>query len=457
MEEAGLLKELVKLEDELGVNIPTIHNIPIWRIVRYHARVHYLTNKTGYIKGAPKDYKVGTPRLKLFSGFWRYLGKENLSVFFAFNRLANINGEYFDKFVDPVIEESDLLKTNFVIVDPRNYCGDYPRLHREFTVSNENRTLLCQLLKYYYRYVTPLLYGKEIKRLFNKVKAPFGLPDEYIKRFYVEVGNFMAYYKYYSLWFSFLNPKRVFVVLREGYFPQIAVCKKMNIPVAEFQHGITIDSSVSYAGAYDERLDPDYFLIFGEYWKGPQFEMPLDRIVNIGWAYKDYVLKKVNSGIERKDGRVLVVSCPEITNNILDTLTEFSMSKTNYGFDIRLHPCESMNENQKEKLRRIPKAQVVDNLIESAIALPAYKYVVGENSSVIYEALSLGCVVGMLNMCGMRPAVDYPGIRDNFFVINNSKDFESFLKTDKKQSQAGAAYYSDFNNNMFMNFINQSM
>ena len=88
MEEAGLLKELVKLEDELDVNVPTIHNIPIWRIVRYHARVHYLTNKTGYIKGAPKDYKVGTPRLKLFSGFWRHLGKKDLSVFFSFNRLT---------------------------------------------------------------------------------------------------------------------------------------------------------------------------------------------------------------------------------------------------------------------------------------------------------------------------------------------------------------------------------
>ena len=457
MEEASILKDLVRKEYSLGLYEQTIFNVPIWRIVRYHTRLYYINKKTGYTTGNPIEFKFGKPKLKLFSGFWHSIGKKNLSVFFTFNRLAKVNEEFLDKFVDPVIDESDLSQSNYVIVDPRNYCGHYPRVHREHTVSNENRTLLCQIFKYLYKIITPIKYGKEINELFQKVQDAFDLPDNYIKRFYFEIGNFIAYYRYYSLWFSVLKPSHVFVVYREGYFPQIAVCKNRGIPVAEFQHGITLDNTVSFAGEYDPRIDPDYFLVFGEYWKGPQFGMPLDRIINIGWAYSKYLQKTIEKTTEKHKNEILVISSPEISDAILDALKELSQHNGDYSFDIRLHPCESYNDSQQQELESIPKARVVDNKTDSALVLPTYKYVVGENSSVIYEALSVGCKVGMLNMCGLRPAIDLPGIRDNFFVINNCDDFERFLQDDASQTGSKAEFYSAFDNKRFMQFINESM
>lgn len=457
MEESALLDKVCRLEAEYHLNNESILGIPLWRIVRYHTRLYYINKQTGYVATPPVSAKIGIPRLKIISGFTKYRRRDELSLFFPFNRLVQINGLYFDKFIDPVIIESNLSQANLVIVDPPGYLGSYSRENKDKTLANENRTLHQQCLKYLYKLITPIKYGRAIKRLFTSAKEAFDLPEHFINAYYHHTAVFLARYNYYLFWFRILKPKRIFVVYREGYFPQIAACKKLGIPVAEFQHGITLDNTVSYAGDYDARIDPDYFLTFGEFWKGPQFGMPLDRIVNIGWAYSKYLSHKVSDKGERHANEVLVISSPEISDAILDTLATLSDAQGDFSFHIRLHPCESYSDAQKEKLSKISKAIVVDNKIDSAIVLPTYKYVVGENSSVIYEALSVGCKVGMLNMCGLRPAVDLPGIKDSFFIISSISDFESFMQGDCSMEHTGKGFYSEFDNKRFMDFVNTSM
>lgn len=456
MEESNLLNDIIKTEEQLKLYDDTLLGIPLWRIVRYHSRLNYLTKKTGYLAGS-SVVKIGKPRIKFISGFWGLLGKHNISMFFSFNRLVRCNDCYLDKFVDPVIFESEIENQNYVIIDPPNYIGDYKRAHKQNTISNEGRTIFAQFLKYWFKLIVHVRYARRINRLFNKSKEAFLLSNSYRKVYFSEIAGFLANYNYYLFWLKRIKPDRVFVVYREGYFPQIAVCKKLGIPIAEFQHGITLDKTVSFTGSYDIRIDPDYFLTFGEYWKGNQFGMPLDRMVNIGWAYSKFLAKQFANVNKNNDNDVLVISSPEISDAILDALTELSKSKGDFRFHIRLHPCESYNEKQKEKLANIPCAEVVDNKIDSAIVLPTYKHVVGENSSVIYEALSMGCKVGMLNLCGLRPAVDLPGIKESFYVINNADDFEKFLSNRETSNNINGGFYSRFDGKEFMDFVEKSM
>lgn len=425
--------------------------------MRHYTRLHYLDSQVGLAFGSNSPRGEGKAKLQLFSGFWKYVGKKDINVFLPFNRLTNVRGEFLDKFVDPVISQTEIENGNFFILDPPNYVGDYKRIHKDHTVTNEGRTVLCQVFKYWFKLWTPIRYGKRIRNLYDKCKEEFRLDDACLKFYKDKVSTFLSSYYYYLLWFRILKPKRVFVVFREAYFPQIAVCKRLGIPVAEFQHGITVGDSKSFTGEYDSRIDPDYFLIFGEFWKGPQYGMPLDKMFCTGWAYKDFLAKRLGDHIEKVEGRVLVISSPPITDSIIAALTELSKADANYGFDIRLHPCEKFSPAQQNKLNQIKNAQIVDNTIESAIALLSYKYVVGENSSVIYEALSVGCKVGMLNLGGLRPPVDRPGINDNFYVINNCNDFEKFLQEEPNQSTARAEFYSDFDSEAFMKFINEKM
>lgn len=457
MEESKLISEIVKKEKELKLDDLCIGGVPIWRVVRFHTRLFFINKQVGYVAGTP-TVKVGKPKPRLFSGFWKTMGEKNLILFFAFNRLVSIQGNYIDKFIDPVIEESELKNGNYIIVDSPDYVGSYSRIHKNRVVSNEGRTFLSQFLKYYFRFITPIKYGSLIKDLFAKVQPAFELPDSFISVFYSKIANYLSRYWYYHFWLRLLKPAKVLVVYRGGYYPQMAACKKLGIPVAEFQHGITLDATVSFAGEYDPRIDPDYFLVFGDYWKGPQFGMPLDRIVNIGWAYSKYLQNVVVQNADKHLNEILVISSPEISDAVLDALKVLSEAQGDFSFDIRLHPCESYNEEQQRKLKEIPKAQVVDNKTDSALVLPTYQYVVGENSSVIYEALSVGCKVGMLNLCGLRPAIDLPGIKENFFVINDVDDFERFLADEKSSSTASKAeFYSDFDSEAFMNFINEKM
>lgn len=457
MEESKLIKKIYKIEETNGFCNEVILGVPLWRIVRYKSRLYYINKKTGYVATPRKPSRVGHPRLKVLSGLWKYRNKKGVSLFFPFNRLVYLKDKYIDKFTDPIILESDLNKGTNIIIDPPTYSGSYLRENKLYSLSDETRTPIQQLLKYFFKIYTPIVYGRIINRLFSQIKREFELPDSYKRYYYLETSIFLALYYYYLFWFKYIKPRRVFVVFREGYFPQIAACKKLGIPVAEFQHGITLDDTISFAGKYDKRIDPDYFLVFGEFWKGPQFGMPLDRVVNIGWAYNQYLHKTIAESGEKHENNVLVISSPEISDAILDSLKVLSDAQGDYSFDIRLHPCESYDDNQKQKLQSIPKAQMVDNKTDSALVLPTYKYVVGENSSMIYEALSVGCKVGMLNLCGLRPAIDLPGIKENFFVINDTKDFERFLSEESTESTSKAEFYSEFDNNKFMEFINQKM
>ena len=457
MEEEKLLHQIKKFEKEQKLDDDLILGLPIWRLVRYHTRLSYINKKTGYIAGSTKVQKVGTPKPQILSNFWRFVGKENLNIFYPFHRLTNIEGIYLDKFVDPIISLSSIDKGNYIILDPPHFVGDYKRLHKDHSISNEGRTLSRQLLKYWFKIVTPFVYGKKLRLIYIKCKEYFLLDEKTLNNYYEIISGFLGSYYYYLIWFKILKPRRVFVVFREAYFPQIAACKRLKIPVAEFQHGITIGNTVSFTGEYDNRIDPDYFLVFGDYWKGPQFGMPLDRIFNIGWAYCKYLEKSLAKNVEMHHNDVLVISSPEISDAILDALQELSKFDGDYRFDIRLHPCESYSELQQKKLKLIPKAKVVDNKIDSAIVLPTYKFVVGENSSVLYEALSVGCKVGMLNLCGLSPAIDLPGIKENFFVINNCSDFKRFMSDETKQSRTKAEFYSEFDSKRFMEFINNKM
>lgn len=454
MEESALLKKIYKMEKDLHLEDIVFNGIPIWRIIRYKSRVHLINKYVDYNIGK-FTISVGKSRLSFFSGFWKFLWLKSPTICFPFGRLALNNGEYLDKFTDPVLSQT--IKDNFIIVDPYGFNGNYRRVHKEHTIVNEHRTISRQILRTIFKVFVKIKCPSKITRLLNQINEPFCLNYKLIKELKIDFAIFFADYLYFLFWFNLIKPCRVFVVFREGYFSVIAACKRLSIPVAEFQHGITLDNTVSFTGDYDSRIDPDYFLVFGDYFKGPQFGMPLDRIVNIGWAYRKYLQETTVENTEKHDKVILVISSPEISDAILDTLQDLSKNEGDFRFDIRLHPCESYNEAQQEKLKKNLKAQVVDNKIDSALVLPTYKYVVGENSSVIYEALSVGCKVGMLNMCGLRPAIDLPGIKDNFFVISNREDFKKFLTEESNQSTSKTEFYSEFDGKKFMEFVNEKM
>lgn len=457
MEESTILKKVYEIENIKGLSKITILGIPIWRIFRYHTRINYINKVSNYVASSASPTIVGRRKIKIFSGFWKYLFKDIETLFFPFNRLVNLDGFYLDKFIDPVIEESELKEDSFLIIDPPNYEGNYKRLHKNRVESNESRLISVQIMARFFKILVPVIFRNKINLIYSKIKEDFLLSDNYKTIYYSKLAYFFAYYLHYLFWLKLISPRRVLIVYREGYFPVIAACKKLGIPIAEFQHGITLENTVSFTGGFDVRIDPDYFLVFGEYWKGPQFGIDINRIHCIGWAYKDMIKRQVSVAEKMDSHTVLVISSPEISEILLDVINELSFEYPDYRFHIRLHPCENYNAQQMEKLLSIKNAVLADNKKDSASILPLYDYVIGENSSVLYEALSTGCQVGLLNFGGLRAPVEKPGIKDSFIILNTPQDFKLLILSKTCSEQKCSTFYTDFDNKLFTDFLNNYM
>lgn len=453
MEETALLGKVSKLENENSFYSTVLWGIPLYRLIRYPTRKAFINTQVTFKTRTIKTKPVGDRKLKLLSGFRHYIGQSDLTVVFPFNRLSEVGGGYFDKFTDPVLELTELKNSNYVIVDPPSYISGFSRFHSSHVISNESRTVFFIILRTISRVFVPLFYGRIIDPFIKRIQETLSLPVNYTTTGKECITRFYTYYCYYLFWFRRIKPKRVCFVFREGNLPVLAACKKLSIPVAEFQHGVTLDNTMAYTGEYDVRIDPDYFLSFGDYWRPEVFGMEPSRMIHIGWAFKQFIQDNEKKGKEY----VLVISSTAISSEVLNALKVISAINSEVHFDIRLHPAESYNEEQMDLLSKIPNASIVDNKQESFSVLSSYHYVIGEASSVLFEALSIGCKVGMLNLCGLRPPIDKPGIRENFFVINDAKDFEQFLNNDTNSSESKAEFYSDFDSKRFMEFIENKM
>ena len=456
MEQSVLLNSIDKIEKGLHLNDETILGIPLWRLFRFDVRVHYINTQVDYKVLTAKAQGTERKKPRFFSGFWHYLWRKRTTIIFPFTRLANNNGVLLDKFTDPIIELCSIDSSKYLIVDPSDYYGDYNRLHKDSVISNEGRTLSRYIARILLAQAFIFLKPKKLTSLFNRIREPFKLSDNYIYKMYKRLGFFIADYFYFLIWFMILRPRRVFVVYREAYFPVIAACKKLSIPIAEFQHGITLDKTVSFTGDYDYRIDPDYFFVFGNFWKDSPFEMPKDRIIPIGWAYSKYIESRAGHEERHPDKTILVISSAEISEQILDAIAYLSNIDSEVSFHIRLHPCEGYDEFLQKKLSKISNAEVVSNKEDSALVLPRYRKVIGENSSVLYEALANGCKVGMLAICGLQAPIYVKGIKESFYIIDSKEAYMKFMqKENSKNSES--AFYTDFDQDFFIKFIEERM
>jgi len=291
-------------------------------------------------------------------------------------------------------------------------------------------------------------FNKEILDTFNRAKNVFLLKRRHLILFSIKSGYFFFYSKFLREILKKINPSRVFVVDREVFFPVIHACKKLGIPVFELQHGISLGWNALYSGKYDEMLDPDWFLTFGKYWKGRQFGMPLDKIINIGWAYSK-MLDELQDTEKLKHDAVLVISEPSRSHEIFNATEALAFAFPEVEFHIRLHPQEQYPDSLMGRLKNCDNIKMVNNQIESSVAILEYEAVLGINSSVLYEALSLRREVGCFDFCGCEAIVAKKFHPSPFFILKKPDDFTDFRNSADGIDISDNRFYSEFNSEFF--------
>ena len=439
------LDDFIKLETEQNLYSFKINNISFWRIIRFKYRIQYL--KGANFSNSTKSttiYPLFISALKSLFQLTLLLLKREKSenIFFSFPRLVNINDSYIDKFTEPVIEFAGINSTIF----KRNFGGKNFKARKDINKINIDFIFIFSYaLSFLY---SPFIFLKHKKQIliFTK-KINDILPAN--KYFIIHsISNHLIQKYIYKFIFRKLKVKNIIVVNREVYLNQIISAKSCKIKVFELQHGITRTSTPNYTGPYDDKIDPDFFLVFGSFWINDKFGVPINKIINIGWAYKNYIDTYINKNNIISEDSILVLSSPEITNEIISCLVNFSKSDFSFKFKLRLHPQESLSYKQSELISKFNNIELDDNTLDSSISIMKHKHIIGVNSSVLFESLSYSKIVGVINTFELPSLSVKEDSELGFEIIESAIQLNLFRnKTSPKIIKQ--KYYSTFNKTIF--------
>lgn len=452
----NILTEIVKAENSLGLYDVKALGIPLWRLLRFEIRSKKLNEEIGFVH---RTTKIKLDFVSLLSNyiksFFQLLvliikRKKYKHIVFAFPRLVKHNGVYFDKFTDPVIEQS-ILKENTLIVQ-RNLSG------KQFTprLKSASGFVLSDFVDYTSKILgflcIPVFFMKYKKSIYNveqKAKQYFILGGRFKYKTAFKIGEFYFMKCFIETLYSVIKCENIIMVDREIFLPHIAVAKKKEKKSFELQHGITHSETVLYSGKYQSEIDPDYFLTFGQKWIGQQFTIPLDKIYNIGWAYKTWINDKIEKN--KLKNTVLVVSSPEITEKILKTVIELSNLYKDFTFILRLHPQEELSQKQIERITSFDNLSIDSKGVDSVVSVLKYEYCIGDNSSVLYEALGYGKRVAKITYNGLASKGVVDTKLKNIYYLKSKEDFSIFTSIKENNMKKQTGVYDMFNSTTLEN------
>lgn len=446
----GIL-EICNIENELSLYDVKINGMPIWRSVYRSFRDKYIEQRCNFpaMSNHPKLHilpQVGSTLKSILqiAKIWLFAPKKDY-LFYGFPRLENIEGIYYDKFCDPLILQTKISDSYLYFERGRSGIHMKPRITtgQIWIDGIDNISILFSkaLEQVYYR-----KHKQEFDELFNRANRRIRLSKK-DKKFIIQ--RFLLHRIKAAIFSKIVQKcsiKAIFAPVMMNWTFLIKSAKDNNIPCYEIQHGITEGETPMYSGKYLPEYSPDMFLAFGETSVSDYFNVPREKIVNIGFAFKNYL---ISHSALNKSG-YLIVSEPEITQKMVDLSCELSKTFVNTMFAIRFHPLEEPNENQLWQLKRA-NILVDDNKVNSNLSILKYDGVIGEMSSVLYESLSLDVKTAKIHLWGLNNEMDEKVERSKgFFIINTMSDFSTFITENIK---CHTEYYSDFKLDVFYNKI----
>lgn len=427
-----------------------IAGIPIWDIIKHPLREKYLVN-TGHLERIHNKRANMNPSslwyvfvsfihfLKLVSGMYK---SSNLLV--GFSRFEKVGNLYVDKYVDPLVKLTNL-KDDYLYLE----YGTHGLHFQNRTIDRRFYTDYINIISRFVGCIWGvILYNKYKREILSFCKkASFCLGFE-VKTKWVarKIATFSCLTSLYSLLLKRCNIKRVFGVSRIIFNHVAFAAKKLDVPVYELQHGITVEKTPLYMGQYNPDIDPDLFLLFGEGCPRNVFGVPEENTLQIGWAFFDF-LKEDKQDID--DSRCLLISSADISDKIISVGRELAEKHHDIQFDIRRHPMEIYNSDQKSILEKTANLNDVSSSECSAAAIMKYKYIIGEGSSVLYEALCMGKKVARLACIGVE--LRNRSEDDAFYYLDDLSQFDDFLKAPHKELKKRA--YTKFDKDLFNSLL----
>ena len=451
-----ILVKLCEREESSGCYNIKINGVGIYNLVRFRVRNDYLQTK-GYnfvekYSGAKpfdiiKSFIISAYQLAKI----RLFKKKYDAFIYPFLRLDHVNGVYLDKYTDSIIDCCGL--DNYIIFE-RGRRGMHftPRVH-------QNEVVYTNLLDFYFDLISRFgrkrfkrKYSGEFEELYATIEKVLERKDFNRTRIVSRVLYGLCKIKVYESIFKRLEIKKVIAPSRANILSHICAGKKLGIKTYELQHGITYGQTALYSGYRDPDFTPDGFLAFGNTPPRNVYGIDESKIINIGWAFQDYLDKTVaDSNVAEKD--VLVISGPCLTDKILDATIRLATLFPSIQFVVRPHPAEVVTDAHRELASKYANISWQDPKVNVAVAMKQYNHLIGENSTVLYEALTYGKKVARICFEGFAPRYLTPEDEECFWKISDRASFDAFING-KAEDKKSMKVYSKFDKELFMILYN---
>ena len=219
---------------------------------------------------------------------------------------------------------------------------------------------------------------------------------KYQKKFLSAIGDFLVEEAYFSRLLKNTNIETVYLV--DHYSKNVALisaCKKLDIRVVEFQHGIISKYHLGYSVLKPElewACYPDLFLAWGEHWLN-NTELP--NSVDISYISPAYLNEKKTV---KKKNQLVIVSQSVIGKKIADFVVQNIDMTAFESLIFKLHPSEvDLLPYYQKVFENSPVSVSTEDIYP---LLNESKSVLGVFSTVMLEAVDFACDVFYIDLPG---------------------------------------------------------
>lgn len=451
------LTEFVSKENELGLFELTVDGIVAYGFLCRELRQKYLAYRIPSVDKDKIITKKTSGRLYTILSYLqllrlKLLGSSIDNFVYSFFRVDKVGDFFMDKFTDPLIDSSTIGNSYIIFEKSKDFEHKSPRIHKSKTIYTDY--IEQKAIRYAQKKKASFIatHKNELEQLWTKLDLLMA-DVPYSKEWtVVRLLRDKSMMDFYHKFFKKHNIKRFIAPCRAVFLPQMYVCKELGIPVMELQHGLLAGmGGVTYVGNKDRHFVPDYFLSFGNLYHKERYGVEQCKVVNIGWAMSDFIKNNVIRKEVLPDS-VLVIACDKL-NKLFKLIDSLAKEFPTIVFDVRLHPLASMTEFANLVVENHPNVSIQDNSRNISVVLPQYKMVIGDNSTVLVEALGLDIKVGRISYEEIQPKYFCEEEKDVEWVISDCASFKNFLESKPKENK-GLQFYSKYNREVLESILN---
>lgn len=408
---SSLCEKIFQLESEKKLLELKVNDVYIWQSCRM--QLYYkLAVSLGILEEPHVNNVSMLSRLKYFfshlvsvtwfNPFFR-LARADV-VIFPHPRKKFVSGKYLDIYTDDI--ERRLIKNNnrVLVIEKRNiykHVGHHRAYVRHSDFIDIISGVYSNIMRRYSR--LSLNYNEILKEAFG---VDLDVDHDLKKQFYAhQCKRFL-----YSLYFSFVKPSEIYLVVGYSQAPLIDAAKRKSIKVTEIQHGVITKYHLGYSFPFSKPENIKYFpnvlCTWGEYWKKAcSFPVSDEYLVTSPPEHIVAPIKRYKNTI-KNNRKMVVISQGSIGRKLSEKILEYVDVLQGCEIIYKLHPSEYERWAEYPALMKLVKYEnftVVDNNSSDVLKIMAdAQFVIGVYSTAIFEALDLGCSILLCDLPGVE-------------------------------------------------------